>query len=151
MNVVKTFVDTYRPYAEQSEKETGIPALFSLAQAALESGWGKNVKGNNMFGIKARPNAMPDDEQLILTTEYNKRKHLWEKIKAWFRKYKTPKESFTDHALFLLSNPRYKKALEYKQYPQRFAQEVAEAGYATDPNYAQKLITIMKMIKPYFN
>ncbi|MGH2645755.1 MAG: glucosaminidase domain-containing protein, partial [Chitinophagaceae bacterium] len=55
MNAVKQYVDEYGPYAMQSEKDTGISALFSLAQSALETGWGRQVKGNNMFGIKATP------------------------------------------------------------------------------------------------
>ncbi|MGL5262334.1 MAG: glycoside hydrolase family 73 protein, partial [Bacteroides sp.] len=69
------------------------------------------------------------------------------KVKDWFRRYDTPEESFTDHANFYLSNPRYAKALEVKEDPRRFADEIAKAGYATDPNYAKTLKSIIGTIE----
>lgn len=146
---VNRFIDKYGKWAKLSANDTGVPALFTLAQCALETGWGKSVKGNNMFGIKDT-DGLNGNEIEFLTTEYNKQTG-WHKVKAFFRKYKTPKESFDDHAKFLIKNERYKAAFNYEHDPVMFAKEVAKAGYATDPQYAQKIITIMKMIKPYFN
>lgn len=148
MKVVKDFVRAYGYYADISQVNTGVPALFTLAQGALESGWGKNVKGNNFFGVKDT-DGINGNEILILTTEYNQ-KTGWRKVKAWFRKYNTPADSFTDHGKFLRKNPRYREAFNFTNDPVRFAHEVAAAGYATDPKYDQKIQTIMKMIKPYF-
>ena len=145
---VRKYVQAYGSYAIQSEIETGIPAIFSLAQSALESGWGKSVKGNNMFGIKDT-DGINGNEISFITTEYSK-KTGWHKIKAWFRKYRSPKESFNDHGRFLRRNKRYYQAMEYTDDPIKFAKALAAAGYATDPNYAGKIIDIMAMIKPYF-
>lgn len=149
MNSVSRFVENYGAWALASERYTGIPALFTLAQSALETGWGNAIKGNNMFGIKDT-DGINGNEVQVLTTEYH-RKTGWEKIKAWFRKYPSPKQSFDDHARFFLENPRYQKALLVKSDPVKFAEEVAAAGYATDPTYALKIITIMKMIKPHLS
>lgn len=107
------FVKKYLPYAKQTEEKTGIDARFTLAQAALESGWGESVKGNMFFGIKDT-DGINGNEQLLTTTEVlnnpnvnfpsiisiTKRpdgKYLY-KVKDWFRKYDTPEGSFTDHA-----------------------------------------------------
>lgn len=147
MNSVSRFIQQYGYFAKESEKDTGVPALFTLAQCALETGWGASVKGNNMFGIKDT-DGINGNEVQVLTTEYH-RKTGWEKIKAWFRKYPSPKQSFDDHGKFLLQNPRYRKAFEFKNNPVRFCQEIAAAGYATNPAYSQKIQTIMKMITPY--
>lgn len=142
----KDFYNTYFPYALRSELITGVPALFTLAQAALESGWAANVKGNNFFGIKDT-DGINGNEIEFLTTEFNKGK--WIKIKQWFRLYKTPAESFTDHGNFLRKNPRYANAFQHKDNSVEFAKAVAAAGYATDPKYADKVITIINMLKKY--
>lgn len=141
----KQFHQTYHPFALQSEQTTNVPALFTLAQAALESGWGATVKGNNMFGIKDT-DGINGNEIEFLTTEYNKRTGIWIKIKQYFRKYKTPAESFIDHGNFLKRNPRYRQAFMFKD-PQSFARIVAAAGYATDPNYYQKIRAVIGTIE----
>lgn len=147
MSTVSKFVDKYGKWAKLSANDTGVPALFTLAQCALETGWAKHVKGNNMFGIKDT-DGINGNEIQTWTTEYHK-KTGWQKVKAWFRKYKTPKQSFDDHAMFLIKNARYKEAFQYAHDPVMFAKKVAKAGYATDPNYVGKILTIMTMIKPY--
>lgn len=144
---VRDFTEVLAPYAEASEKDTSVPALFSLAQAALETGWGKKVKGNNLFGIKDT-DGINGNEIEFLTTEYNK-KTGWRKVKQWFRKYDSFKESFDDHGKFFIKNKRYAEAMKHTNDPVEFARLIANAGYATDPDYYNKIVMIMNMIKPY--
>ena len=63
------FVATYKPYAIETERKTGISYLFILAQAALESAWGTHAPGNMFFGVKAKANIPANDRQLLVTTE----------------------------------------------------------------------------------
>lgn len=161
----KQFIQQYYPYAFQTEQKTGISARFILAQAALESGWGKSVPGNMFFGVKANPSTTPENKrQLIRTTEVFKDDNQGYKfpvvisiskrkdgkflyvVKDWFRKYDTPEECFTDHSKFFFNNARYSKALEVKSDPYKFATEVAKAGYATAPNYEKVLHDMIKTI-----
>jgi len=159
----KEFITKHLPYALEMECKTGISALFILAQSALETGWGQHAPGNMMFGVKASVYTPPEKRQLVKTTEIlstdkakfpviisiekrpdGKYKYT---VKDWFRKYDSPEESFTDHANFFFRNKRYAKALEVKADPYKFAEEVAKAGYATDPNYAESLKKLIKEIE----
>jgi flagellar protein FlgJ len=161
------FTKTFYPQAKASEKETGIPALATLVQAAIESAWGEVAPGNMFFGIKDT-DGLNGNEQLVTTTEYhstmnvrypvvisitpvlkNGKKMFRYKVKDYFRKYNTPADSFTHHGQFFLKNKRYSKALEVKNDPHKFLDEVAKAGYATDPNYATTLRKVAKLIEPY--
>jgi len=161
----QAFVDHYGPFAIASEKETGISAIAQLSQGALESAWGKIAPGNMLFGVKDT-DGINGNEQLLTTTEYsrnanakfpniisvtpvmrNGQKWYKYKIKDYFRKYPTPKESFVDHASFFIKNKRYAKALTVKHDPYKFIDEIAKAGYATDPNYATTLKSIAKSIE----
>ena len=159
----KEFIKQYKPFALETERKTGISHLFTLAQAALESGWGERTFGNMLFGIKARPETPADKKQLLLTTEVlSSANAVFPKIFSikkradgkytysvldWFRKYETQEECFTDHAEFFFKNKRYAKALLVKSDPYRFAEEVAKAGYATAPNYADSLKKLIKTIE----
>ena len=165
----KEFIKQYKPFALKSEKKTGISHLFILAQAALESGWGERGVGNNFFGIKVPKNLVSstpnEKKQLLRTTEVlSSANAVFPKIFSikkrtdgkytyivldWFRKYDTPEECFTDHAQFFFRNKRYAKALEVKADPYKFAEEVAKAGYATAPDYANSLKKIIKMLESY--
>jgi len=140
-----------------------------LAQSALESGWGKSAKGNMMFGIKKGSGrnygGWQGHSQLITTTEYSsvptqqfpfvypgypiqQSNGKWKyRIKDVFRAYPNPFFSFIDWAGLLFKNRRYSYAMRFKKDPYRFAEEVAKAGYATDPNYANKIKRIMKEIE----
>ena len=159
------FVKTYFPFAKITEDKTGISAIAILAQAALESGWGKSCPGNMFFGVKDT-DGINGNEQLLTTTEYSKRadlkfpeiisitpvirdgkKYFKYKVKDYFRKYETPEECFTDHAKFFLQNMRYTKALTVRTDPHEFVKEIAKAGYATDPNYADTLVKMVDMIE----
>jgi len=167
----KEFIKQYKPFALETERKTGISHLFTLAQAALESGWGERGVGNNFFGIKVPKNLVsntPDNKkQLFKTTEVLNAPNLGYKfpqvmsiyqlpsgkykyeVKAWFRKYDTPEECFTDHAQLFFRNKRYAKALDVKADPYKFAEEVAKAGYATATNYADSLKKVIKTIEGY--
>lgn len=166
----KDFVNNFKNDALECEKQSGISSIAILAQAAHESGWGKHAVGNMFFGVKDT-DGVNGNEQLITTTEYSKSAtktpaqiglHSITKIepvtikgvkffkyvgKAYFRKYDKPSDSFIDHAKFIQSNSRYKKALEVKKDPYAFVKEVAKAGYAQDPSYADLLCKMCKMIE----
>lgn len=163
----KDFVDKYYTFAKQTELKTGIPALSILAQSALETGYGKVVVGNMMFGIKDT-DGVNGNEQLLTTTEYSRRSnlkfpvilsitpvikngvHMFKyKVKDYFRKYSTPEESFTDHANFFIKNKRYSKALVVKNDPYLFLEEISKAGYATAPDYYSILKSVAKNIEKY--
>ena len=161
----KEFIKQYKPFALETERKTGISHLFTLAQAALESGWGERTFGNMLFGIKARPETPADKKQLLRTTEVlSSANVVFPKIISikkradgkytytvldWFRKYETQEECFTDHAQFFFKNNRYAKALLVRSDPYKFAEEVAKAGYATAPDYANSLKKIIKMLESY--
>jgi len=158
------FVRAYYDHAKLVEHKTGISAIFILAQAAHESGWGKSAPGNMFFGVKDT-DGVNGNEQLLTTTEYSRRadlkfpvilsvepvmrngiKYFKYRVKDYFRKYDTPSDCFEDHANFFFSNKRYMYALKYKNDPIQFAVQIAKAGYATDPNYSDLLIKIINMI-----
>jgi flagellar protein FlgJ len=137
------FVARHSDAAEQVSAETGIPAAFILSQAAHESGWGKrDIKhadgsaSHNLFGIKAGAGWKGAVAE-VTTTEYID--GAPQKVKAKFRAYANPEESFRDWAQLMKSSPRYAKVLEQGGTAQGFAVGLQRAGYATDPAYADKL------------
>jgi flagellar protein FlgJ len=140
------FLNQLLPAALECEKAAGIPHAFTLAQGALESDWGNSllaIKGFNLFGVKA--DAFWHGESLSLwTKEYINGKEVT--VQSRWRKYASWGECMLDHAKFLHTNPLYKHAFETTD-PIEFAQQVAAAGYATDPKYAEKLIAVMKSNK----
>lgn len=155
------FVKKYTPYAKEIEQKSKIPALFILAQSALESGWGKSAIGNNLFGITAN-DSWKGLKQLIQTTEFHdnmnvrypeiisitkldtgKYKYI---VKRWFRDYETPAGCFEDHMKILLL-PRYAEAFKYTYDLKRFAEEIARGGYATAPDYANTIVSVSNTVK----
>lgn len=158
------FVKINLPHAKSVEDKTGISAVATLTQAALESAWGDVAPGNMFFGVKDT-DGVNGNEQLITTTEYTRSaknpmpfpisstpiikngvKMFKHKGKDYFRKYATPEDCFNDHAQFFLKNKRYAKALVVKHDYNKFFEEIARAGYATDPNYADTLKAVSKSI-----
>lgn len=136
------FIDRVSADAIRSQRETGVPASVTMAQAILESGWGRSGlarDANNFFGIKGEG---PAGHVTMRTREVRNGQSVYEN--ANFRRYNSPAESFTDHGRFLRDNPRYANAFRHIDNPQRFAQEIARAGYATDPNYASLLNSIIQ-------
>lgn len=136
------FIDSIADDAMRTQREMGIPASVTIAQAILESGWGKSGLtrvANNYFGIKGTG---PAGYVVMPTSEYINGR--WITVNSRFRKYHNAEESFTDHARFFLENRNYAEALKHIDDPFRFAREIQRAGYATAPNYSNALISIMR-------
>ncbi|NNM81381.1 MAG: flagellar assembly peptidoglycan hydrolase FlgJ [Burkholderiales bacterium] len=138
------FVTRLLAEAKSVEKDTGISAKFLIGQAALETGWGKHVvksangrSSHNLFGIKAGA-SWKGPVVTALTTEYVN--GMPQKIYQNFRSYSSEAESIRDYANLLSNDPRYGNALASSKDPAGFAQALQDAGYATDPNYAEKLV-----------
>lgn len=144
---VQAFRDRLMSHAEAASKASGIPAKFMLAQAALESGWGrKQIIGSdgtvshNLFGIKAG-GGWKGRVVEVPTTEYVN--GVPQRQMQKFRAYDSYAESFQDYAKLMLNNPRYENVLVNATDVKGFAQGLQRAGYATDPNYADKLTRII--------
>lgn len=133
------FISAIAPAAQAAEKTTGIPASFTIAQAALESGWGAKAPGHNLFGIKA-DEAWHGPVIVEATHEYIGGKDV--SVQAAFRAYDDWLGSIDDHAQFLLTNPRYRAAFAYTDGVD-FGHAIAAAHYATDPAYGSKLASII--------
>ncbi|WP_323141274.1 glycoside hydrolase family 73 protein [Massilia phyllosphaerae] len=135
------FIGMLAGFAQDCQRRTGIPASITLAQAALESSWGARAPGNNLFGIKA------DKSWTGPTVTFQTTEHLAGQIVKMpdaFRRYDSWLASMIDHAQFLLKNPRYRDC--FKQIDGAgWARALQAAGYATDPEYANKLIAIMRV------
>ena len=147
---VAAFVDRLAAPAQAASSATGIPARFIIGQAALESGWGKreikNTDGttsHNVFGIKASSDWTGKTTSAV-TTEYVNGKP--QKVVEKFRSYDSYEDALTDYASVLKSNPRYAPVVEASRDAAGFAHGMQKAGYATDPQYAKKLISIMRHI-----
>jgi flagellar protein FlgJ len=137
------FVQAHTAAAERVAAESGIPAAFMLGQAAHETGWGKrNIKddqgreSNNLFGIKAGAN-WNGPTVTATTTEVIDGRAV--KVKARFRAYASAEESFRDYANLIGNNSRYAGVMQSRGDAKAFAQNLQKAGYATDPQYADKL------------
>lgn len=146
------FLEPLVPHAKRSAERLGTSHEAILAIAALETGWGKSMIKNeqgqnsfNLFGIKAT--SRDDDFAQTTTTEFIDGRA--EKIEARFRTYKSSADAIDGFANFVLENPRYSNALKHAGNPERFLQELHSAGYATDPKYADKAISVMKQIKSH--
>jgi peptidoglycan hydrolase FlgJ len=140
------FVEKLYPYAEQAAKDLGVSPKVLLAQAALETGWGRSVIKNgdgsssfNLFNIKASK-SWHGDKASVSTLEYEN--GIARKERAGFRSYNSYQESFQDYVSFIKSNPRYQTALQHVGNGERYLQELQRAGYATDPGYARKVMGI---------
>lgn len=141
------FVQELMPFAQRISQESGIDPRLMVAQAALETGWGRHmIKGDgdqpsfNLFGIKA-DTRWGGDAVSITTTEF--RGGVPMKERADFRAYSDYEASFRDYVDFLNSNPRYRDVLASADEPEVFADKLQEAGYATDPEYGSKIRRIM--------
>ena len=146
---VEQFVSRMLPAAQQASQASGVPAQLIMAQAALESGWGRREiraedgrNSFNLFGIKADKNWKGPVVETT-TTEYVG--GAAQKTRATFRAYGSYEESFSDYAQFLSSNPRYANVVA-TQDPAQAAHGLQRAGYATDPQYGGKLVRIMKQM-----
>src|SRR5690554_146539 len=141
------FVNALRPYAEKAAAQLNVNADVLLAQAALETGWGKHVihaqngsNSFNLFNIKA-DTRWQGDKVNVSTLEY--RQGVAQQERADFRRYDDYAQSFSDYVEFLQTNPRYQQALEVGVDSSAYAEELQRAGYATDPAYADKIKSLL--------
>jgi len=174
------FIIKYYPLAKEAESRSKIPAFFILAQAGLESAWGNKAPGFNFFGKKAFSN-WTGKVQKLKTWECGKTgnpqtdgikdeiikiyppgspegnascnsKGLYSyRVYGKFKAYDTALEAFLDHSKFLQSNPRYRRAFDFLTSPEDFAREVARAGYATAPNYAEALVRTIGDVRKLYD
>jgi flagellar protein FlgJ len=145
----ESFVSSLKPYADRAAKSLGVDSSLLLAQAALETGWGQKVvnnsqgSSNNLFNIKA-DRSWGGDKVATQTLEYHQNVPV--KERAAFRSYRTYEESFNDYVKFLNENPRYQSALNRSEGSESFIRDIHQAGYATDPSYADKVLRVKKQI-----
>ena len=144
---VKAFQSKLASFADQTSQTTGIPAKFMLGQAALESGWGKHEiigtngqPSHNLFGIKAGKNWTGKTVSAV-TTEYVN--GVATKKVEKFRAYDNYGEAFNDYAKLLQGNDRYKNVIANAKDAYGFAHGLQKAGYASDPNYANKIMHVI--------
>ena len=136
------FIAALGPAAQAAQAVTKVYASFTIAEAALESGWGASELAReafNLFGVKADKSwkgytfSLPTKEFI---------QNQWVTVSALWRKYTNWQQCLVDHGNFLLDNPRYQPALNTTNVAD-FTQAIAAAGYATDPQYSQKIMEII--------
>ena len=132
------FVERVGPKALAVAKELGIDPRIIIAQAALETGWGKSVKGNNLFGIKSHGK---QNGVMVATHEVMDGKRVG--ITDNFRAYDTYDDSISDYGDFLRNNKRYQSMINANSLDEQIA-ALGVSGYATDPDYAEKIESIAK-------
>lgn len=141
------FIATLLPHAQNFAKQIGIDAKALLAQAAVETGWGRymihDAKGensHNLFGIKA-DRRWDGEKTSINTIEFEQ--GVAKQQKASFRSYDSFTDALKDYVSFVTENPRYKEALQNTTDPKSYFEHLQGAGYATDPNYAEKIMSVL--------
>jgi flagellum-specific peptidoglycan hydrolase FlgJ len=133
------FIAAMTPVAKEVAANLGVSHKIILAQAALESGWGKHQRSNNLMGIKSHGEAGGVD---VVTHEVVNGKRV--KIKDSFRQYDTPEDSIRGYGAFLKANSRYRHFLRAgAESEDAQLSALQTSGYATDPRYAFKLRNIM--------
>ncbi|MFC4699947.1 flagellar assembly peptidoglycan hydrolase FlgJ [Glaciecola siphonariae] len=142
----KEFIKALYPQAQAAAERLGISAKALIAQAAVETGWGKFMihqgdgnNAHNLFGIKA-DKRWDGNKTVIDTLEF--KNNIPQKQQAAFRTYSNFEESLHDYVDFVSGNPRYQHALEKAQAPNEYFKELQRAGYATDPKYADKVMSV---------
>ncbi len=149
------FITTMLPMAEKAAERLGVEPRYLVAQAALETGWGKSMirhrdgsNSHNLFGIKAT--GWQGESASATTTEYVNGKATREV--AGFRAYDSFEQSFNDFVSLLENNDRYRTAIQVASNSgdsERFVKELQKAGYATDPQYARKISQIARKMQTY--
>lgn len=156
------FLQKYAPAANVIARNWNIPPIVTLAQAALESGWGEKAPGYNFFGYTAT-NGYKGQKQLLKTVEYHTNPNVWYPVRIsvtkiadnkykylvrrYFKCYSNAVDSFTDYAM-LISN-KYNDAFDYVDDPERFFTVIFNNGYATSPAYHDLVLSVMKTMKKY--
>ncbi len=144
----KDFINAMRPYAEDAAGKLGVPANILLAQSALETGWGNKIiqhhngqSSHNLFGIKAngRWNGQHVNVSSLEFVDGKARREF-----SNFRVYESYQQSFEDYVNFIKTDDRYRAALQKRGDGEAYIKALQDAGYATDPQYASKVINIVQ-------
>jgi len=141
------FVENLWPMAQEAAQLLGLKPQALIAQAALETGWGAHLMKfssgkltNNLFGIKA-DQRWSGAKVSVGSMEYEQNQAV--NRRSYFRAYDSLEDSFTDYAAFIQDNPRYSNALQKSAESAAYFTELQRAGYATDPEYASKINSIL--------
>jgi flagellar protein FlgJ len=144
----QSFIEQLYPTAQKAAEQLGIDPKALLAQAAIETGWGQHMIHNtsgenshNLFGIKA-DRRWQGDRAMVDTIEFEK--GVAATKKAPFRVYDSFADSMQDYVVFVKQNPRYNEAVNQSQSTLNYFSELQKAGYATDPEYANKVINVFE-------
>ncbi|WP_423202184.1 flagellar assembly peptidoglycan hydrolase FlgJ [Legionella rowbothamii] len=145
---VDDFVKSIWPKAKEAASLIGLDPKILMAQAALETGWGKFItkdaegnSSNNLFNIKTGANSNYDSVN-VKTTEYIADTPI--KVNASFRKYSSIEQGFEDYISLIQRDGRYQGALASAANPESYVRELHKAGYATDPEYSTKILSIYR-------
>lgn len=147
----KDFVDSIAPYAKKAAEALGVDHMMLVAQSALETGWGKYVLSDkrggsslNLFNIKARSDEkIPAAEHTTLEFSDG----VFKKEQANFKVYNSVRESFDDYVDLLMNNSRYEGAVNANGDNERYIKALHSAGYATDPEYSEKVLAVYNQIR----
>lgn len=146
----REFVEQLLPLAEKVAAKLALNPAVMIAQAALETGWGKHIivdkdgeSSFNLFNIKASDDWTGESVAKV-SSEFLAGQ--WVKQESNFRKYSSFEESFNDFYRFISENPRYQQAVEKAHSSAQFIEQLQRAGYATDPEYANKILSIYDSI-----
>lgn len=152
IQAIRKYIQTYKYLAINEMRRTGIPASITLAQGILESKYGTSelaAKANNHFGIKSGKDWL-GARYCVYSNEWNNSRKIMESLLSCFRYYDSVFESFRNHSDFLRDRPRYSKLFRISSsYYAGWAHGLSECGYATDPQYAQKLISLIERFALY--
>lgn len=142
------FVHGLWPHARRAATALGVTPQLLIAQAALETGWGRSIvrqpdggSSHNVFGIKA-DSGWDGPRARVATLEHSQ--GIMVRQQASFRAYASFKESFDDYVSFIGTQKRYRPALELATDPEAYIHGLQDAGYATDPKYAEKVMNLMR-------
>lgn len=142
----RDFIESLLPHARKAAEQLGVEPRVLVAQAALETGWGQHMITDdnggpsfNFFGIKATTDWQGGTAETT-THEYIEGRRLT--MTDRFRAYSDPESAFQDYVDFLKANPRYQSALANADDPAAYTRGLQDAGYATDPHYADKILRI---------
>ncbi len=144
---VDLYINTYKNIAIQEMMRSGIPASITLAQGIHESAWGRGelaLNSNNHFGIKCK-DYWTGSSFYFKDDDYDEQGNL---IKSCFRAYENPEKSYIDHTDFLMTTAHYQVLFNYSNTDyMRWAKGLKKCGYATDKEYANKLISTIEKYK----
>jgi len=143
----ESFIQTLLPYAKKAAKALGVSPEVMIAQSALETGWGQKIiqksdQGSsfNLFNIKSHNDWQGES---VNKSSLEVENGVGVQRRSNFRAYKNLQESFKDYTDFISNNKRYEQALQKGNSSENYIDELQQAGYATDPKYADKIKTIM--------